>query len=249
MRGRFMLPFVAVAIALSGTTAYAQAPTSGADQFGVETTIPSRRSTTGAATTVIEGFLSDAVPSAATNGYGPLEFDTSNGENRAGDGTTIMLDGAPYLKGLGAHAGSQVRYLLSAECPRILEASVGVDDEAGSRGSVVFRVFANATKVYDSGIMTGVSATQRIDVSIARAAQLRLVVTNGGDDNKYDHADWADARVDCAPGAQSRIGRDPSTLPALPSGVSLLGVVVIVGAFGLAGVELRRRVTGRREAG
>jgi NPCBM/NEW2 domain len=239
MRGRFLLPVVALFVALSGITAHAQAPISGADQFGVAA-IPSKRSTTNSATTSIDGFLSDAVPSAVTNGYGPLEFDTSNGEDRTDDGRTIILNGAPYLKGLGAHAASQVRYVLSADCPRVLKAWVGVDDEAGSRGSVAFRVFANATKVYDSGVMTGASATRHVDVSIGRATELQLVVTNGGDDNKYDHADWANAGVECA-GTQSRIGRDLIAQSSLPNSLSFLSIVAIVGAFVLAGVALRRR--------
>ena len=45
--------------------------------------------------------------------------------------------------------------------------------------------------------MTGSSATKTIDVSVAGAQTLRLVVTDGGDGIASDHADWALARVEC----------------------------------------------------
>ena len=63
-----------------------------------------------------------------------------------------------------------------ASCTRF-KASVGIDDEVGANGSVVFEVYAGATKVYDTGLMTAATATKTIDVSIAGASELRLVVT------------------------------------------------------------------------
>ena len=132
-----------------------------------------------------------------TNGYGPVEKDESNGEDSAGDGNTLTLNGTTYTKGLGAHAASDVRYALTSTCTRF-KASVGVDDEVPTTGgSVVLQVYADATKVYDSGTMTGATATKSVDVSIAGATQLRLVVTNAGDNNTADHADWALARIEC----------------------------------------------------
>jgi len=235
-----LLPVVALVAALGGT-AHARPPTSVADQFGTEV-IASKRSTTGSPTSIV-GFmyLSDAILSAVSNGHGPLEIDAANGEDRAGDGRPITLNGATYLKGLGTHAPSRVRYMLPAGCTRVFTAWVGVDDEVGSRGSVVFRVFADASKVYDSGVMTGASATQHVDVSITGTAQLQLVVAKGGSDKDYDHADWANARIECGLSTQSRVGRDLSNLSSYPDTLSLVGLVVIASAFGIVGVALRRR--------
>jgi uncharacterized repeat protein (TIGR01451 family) len=140
-------------------------------------------------------YLSDLTWTWMTNGWGPVEKDTSNGEKAAGDGHTITLNGTTYAKGLGAHAASDVRYNVSG-CSRF-KASVGVDDEVAPYGNVVFQVYADATKVFDSGLMNNSSATQTVDVSITGAAELRLVVTDGGDGIGHDHADWALARVDC----------------------------------------------------
>jgi hypothetical protein len=142
-------------------------------------------------------FLSDLTWTSATNGWGPVEKDMSNGNNGAGDGSTITLNGTTYAKGLGAHAASDIRYALS-NCTRF-KADVGVDDAVGSNGSVVFQVFAGATKVYDSGTMTGTTATKVIDVDISGASELRLVVGNANGTIAYDHADWAAARIECSP--------------------------------------------------
>jgi len=141
-------------------------------------------------------YLSDLTWASATNGWGPVEKDMSVGGKAAGDGGTITLNGTTYQKGLGAHASSEIRYAIS-NCTRF-KSDVGVDDGAAHRGSVVFQVFAGATKVYDSGTMTGTTATKVIDVDISGASELRLVVTDAGDGNKWDHADWAAARIECS---------------------------------------------------
>ena len=87
----------------------------------------------------------------------------------------MTLNGTTYAKGLGDARASDVRYASAAA--RASRPSVGVDDEVGANGSVVFEVYADATKVYDSGLMTGATATKTIDVSVAGASELRLVVT------------------------------------------------------------------------
>jgi hypothetical protein len=112
-----------------------------------------------------------------------------------------------------------------------MKASVGVDDEVDSNGSVVFRVYADALEVYDSGVMNGASATQPVDVPIAGATRLRLLVTDSGDDIRYDHADWADARIEC----------EGSNVSSPNTALSLLGVVATAGALVAAGLALRRR--------
>ena len=72
-------------------------------------------------------------------------------ERRApgGDGLTLTLNGATYAKG-SARTLRPTSGTPSGTCSRF-RASVGVDDEVGTYGSVVFQVYADATKVYDSG--------------------------------------------------------------------------------------------------
>jgi glucose/arabinose dehydrogenase len=141
-------------------------------------------------------YLSDLTWTSMTNGWGPVEKDMSNGELGAGDGRTITMNGITYTKGLGAHAASDVRYSLAAGCTRF-RSDVGVDDEVAAKGTVVFQVYTDGAKLYDSGTMTGSSATKTIDVDVSGKTELQLVVTGSGDGIDSDHADWAAARIDC----------------------------------------------------
>ncbi len=145
------------------------------------------------------GFLSDQSWVSATSGWGPVELDASNGEQAQGDGRTIKLGGQSYQKGLGAHADSRIQYDLSSTCTRF-KADVGLDDEVRYQteyGSVVFQVWSGAVKLYDSGAMTTTSPTKKIDLDVTNRNELVLIVNHVGDNNWYDHADWADARVEC----------------------------------------------------
>src|SRR5262249_19103054 len=129
-------------------------------------------------------YVSDLTWTSMTNGYGPAEKDMSNGGFAGGDGTTITLNGTTFAKGIGAHAASDIQYFLGGTCSRF-RASVGVDDEVGANGSVVFQVYADATKVYDSGTMTGATATKTVDVSMADAQQVRLAIQDGGNGSTF----------------------------------------------------------------
>jgi hypothetical protein len=140
-------------------------------------------------------FLSDLDWESATNGWGPVERDQSVGGSGLNDGGALRLNGTTYAKGLGAHATSDIVYNLDGQYATF-RSDVGIDDEESGDGSVVFQVFADDVKIFDSGIMTTSSATQSINVSVAGVQQLRLHVGNAGDGIDFDHADWAGARLE-----------------------------------------------------
>lgn len=139
-------------------------------------------------------YVSD-LPYASTpvNGYGPVEKNTSNGSSGTGDGRTITLNGVTYSKGLGVHANSTVIYNLGGQYSEFIS-DVGVDDEKSS-ASVVFQVWVDGVKLFDSGTMGGSTTTKTARVNVAGKNQLRLVVTDAGDGITNDHADWAGARL------------------------------------------------------
>jgi len=128
------------------------------------------------------------------NGWGPIEKDKSNGENGGSDGNQITLNGVSYDKGLGVHAYSEASYFLGG-IVSTFSADIGVDDEVNNRGSIVFQVWADGDKIYDSGLMTGDSATKHVNVDVAGKSVLKLVVTDGGNGVGSDHGDWADAKI------------------------------------------------------
>ncbi|GAA2748744.1 hypothetical protein GCM10010440_50330 [Kitasatospora cinereorecta] len=146
--------------------------------------------------------LGDLAWTSATNGWGPVERNHSNGETGSGDGRTLTIGGTTYASGLGVHAASDVRYHLGGTCKR-LTVDVGIDDEAGNNGSVDFRIYRDATLVSDSGVRRGTDGPQHLTADLTGGSDLRLVVTDAGDGNSYDHADWADAKLACGNGPTS----------------------------------------------
>jgi alpha-galactosidase len=143
-------------------------------------------------------YLSDLRFTYATNGYGPVELDTTNGEAEALDGVPIRLRGAAYDKGLGVHGPSLLRYRLGRACSRFV-ADVGVDDDQGGMGSVELEVWADGERLFRSGVLTGSSPARAVSLDVSGRRELRLFVGIGGDTDARDHAVWAGARLECDP--------------------------------------------------
>jgi hypothetical protein len=138
-------------------------------------------------------YLSSYNWTTVSSGWGPVESNKSNGSFNLGDGNPITLNGVVYSHGLGAHADSDITYAINGKFDAF-RAKIGVDDEVGSAGSVTFRVLVDGVLKYDSGLMTGDSPTQSINVPLAGKRTLELQVTDGGDGwQETDDADWADA--------------------------------------------------------
>jgi hypothetical protein len=150
-------------------------------------------------------WLSDLAWTSATNFWGPVERDLSNGEERLRDGRPLTLQGVTYPKGLGVHAGADIVFPLDGAYTTFLS-DIGVDDEVGSGGSVVFQVYADGALLFDSGLMTGASATKQVQVDVTGRQVLRLVVGPGTDGRGYDHADWAGAKLVRALQAEVDVG-------------------------------------------
>jgi hypothetical protein len=140
--------------------------------------------------------LSDLTWTYMANGWGPVEKDTSNGENAAGDGHPISIRGTKYTKGLGAHAVSDIRYNLGGACSSF-SAVVGIDDEAAPNGSVIFQVWTDGVKAYDSGVTTGTAAGKSVSVNLSGKSSVRLAIIDDGDGLSNDHGDWANAQIVC----------------------------------------------------
>lgn len=123
------------------------------------------------------------------NGWGPVEKDRSVGEDAAGDGRTITIGGRTFPVGLGVHASSEV--VVPVVGASQFSSQVGVDDEVGSAGSVVFQVWAGTAKLADSGVIRGGDPARTLTADVSGRSEVRLVVTDAGDGIGYDHADWA----------------------------------------------------------
>ncbi|WP_433323977.1 endo-alpha-N-acetylgalactosaminidase family protein [Spirillospora sp. CA-294931] len=144
-----------------------------------------------------QAWASDHPWTLAENGWGPVERDQSNGEQGSGDGGPISIGGKKHDKGLGAHADSTVRYYLGGTCTAFT-AEVGVDDRQGTRGTVAFTVTADGRKVAESPLMKGGQPGHALTADVTGARYVDLNVTDGGDGDGNDWADWGSARFTCS---------------------------------------------------
>ncbi len=169
---------------------------SNGDPTATPTSSPSASADASASPTTQISYLSELPLVHVTNGWGPVELDRSVGELGVDDGSPITLGGTGYERGLGVHAPSHVRAYPNQTCISF-RAVVGLDGEMNGGGSVVFQVYADGQLVYDSGLVLGTEAPRPVNLDITGVAVLDLVVTDGGDGPGQDHADWADALLEC----------------------------------------------------
>jgi alpha-galactosidase len=113
--------------------------------------------------------------------------------NRAIRETPLTLAGRKFERGVGTHAHSSFWVQLNGGTERF-SATIGVDDAAAGPGSVIFRVLADGKRVFDSGVMKTGQPPKTVSVDLRGAKVLLLQVTDAGDGNAFDHADWADAK-------------------------------------------------------
>lgn len=146
-----------------------------------------------------------------SNGWGPIERDSSNGEQAQNDGGPLAIGNVLFDKGLGVHAPSDIGFALGGGCSRFT-AQVGVDDEMKTAGSVTFELWGDGVKLGESALLSGGDPAQALDVDVSGVNELRLVVTNGGSGGS-DHADWGDARLSCTR-ALAACASAPSTPPS-----------------------------------
>ncbi len=123
-----------------------------------------------------------------TQGWGGV------GKDKSVDGHPLSIGGKKFRQGVGTHAESRWVIDLKGNASR-LTAQVGVDDEVGDLGSVVFDVIGDRKTLWTSGRMTGSDAAKSLDVDLTGVKKLILRVTDGGDNINYDHADWAEGII------------------------------------------------------
>lgn len=140
-------------------------------------------------------YLSDLEWASATNGWGPVERDTSNGKKPAGDGTPISFGGVTYAKGLGVHARSEVVYYLGAKASR-LTAVVGIDDfsaDQSSKGHTIAEVWGDGRLLHATGGLRAATGPEEVDVDLNGVEVLTLIVRAADSNTSYNHTSWADA--------------------------------------------------------
>lgn len=114
--------------------------------------------------------------------------------NRSMREKPLSIAGKAFEGGVGTHANSTLWIDVGGGTERF-QASVGVDDSAGSeRASVTFKIMADDRVVLETGVMKQGDAAKEVDLDLRGVTTLVLQVTDGGNGVDYDHANWAEAR-------------------------------------------------------
>jgi alpha-glucosidase len=144
-----------------------------------------------------EVYVSDLPWLNESNGWGPIERDTSNGESAAGDGRPITIGGVVYEKGIGMHATGGLSVELGSNCTAF-SAFVGLDDEVTSGiGTTRFQVYGDGQLIAETAVLTGTDAPFELTVDVTDVEVLRLVANEATNGKNFDHADWGDAKLIC----------------------------------------------------
>ena len=147
-------------------------------------------------------YLTDYDWKSANSGWRTVNKDKSVSNNKLAltnkDGEIVYFD-----RGIGTHATSTIIYDLTDKDYSYFSSYVGVDRQMfGSVGSVIFQVYVDGEKKFDSGLMNSRDSMKYLEVDINGAKELKLVVTDGGNGIGSDHATWGDTKLHFAKDVQ-----------------------------------------------
>lgn len=121
-----------------------------------------------------------------TTEYGSVRADRSC-ENRP-----LTMNGKIY-SGVGTHAYSKMIVSVDGKA-KSFSARVGIDDEATSRASVVFRISGDNKILAESPIMKRGQDPFLLQANLQGVSQIVLEALPTADGNNNDHADWGEAQ-------------------------------------------------------
>src|SRR5208282_2476148 len=129
---------------------------------------------------------------SASQGWGELGWNVAAHPSGQA-GTPLQIGDKTYARGLGHHANGSINVLLDGEY-------AGFDAEVGLQpcrdgGSVIFRVFVDGERRFDSGILRATIGPNPVHVDLTGAQELRLEANDAGDGINCDMANWAGARL------------------------------------------------------
>lgn len=111
-------------------------------------------------------------------------------------GSDLVLAGSHYVKGLGMHVQSRVTYAVKGGYRRF-EALVGIDEQAGPKGSARIKVLLDGMPAdlgWDKELTTAMGP-QPVQVKLDGVQELTLIVEFGRFPFVQGQVNWADARL------------------------------------------------------
>ncbi len=133
-------------------------------------------------------FLSDATPLSVSQGWGDLTRDRSVSDQ------PIHLGDRFYTRGIGTHAPHELVYEIPTGYDTFV-ATVGVNRSTQERGSVIVSIELDGREVYRSSLLSGASKPVAVRLGTQDAKRLTLRASATADGNRWDHVDWAMARL------------------------------------------------------
>lgn len=110
-------------------------------------------------------------------------------------GDPIIIAGQQYPWGIGVHADSELTFQLGRRF-QTFRSAVGIADQIKKHGSVVFQVLGDGKVLYTSPVVRHSDPEPlEIEVPIQGVDRLTLKVTNAGDLDLGDVANWGSARL------------------------------------------------------
>lgn len=116
----------------------------------------------------------------------------------------LTVNGTVTQKGIGTHAKSAVQVWLGAQCTRLVGA-LGIDDETSGGDttwgtpSIGGEISGDGGSLWRADGVIGYRQRQDFSLDVRGVEMLTLVVDDAGNGNAYDHADWLDMQLECAP--------------------------------------------------
>ncbi|HEX7654817.1 MAG TPA: NPCBM/NEW2 domain-containing protein, partial [Verrucomicrobiae bacterium] len=139
----------------------------------------------------------------ATTGWGEPH------KNQSVEGHPLTIAGQVYERGFGTHAESVLAVNLNGDA-RSFTASVGVDDEIDKNpaASLEFLVIGDDKVLWQSGVLHANQAAKECAVDLTGVKHLLLKVSDAGDGEAYDHADWANAKFETGSATTFKVSGD-----------------------------------------
>ena len=119
------------------------------------------------------------------------------------EGGPIYLQRHWFYKGIGVISRTEITVQLNKEFQKF-QSHIGIDDIVRERfrnsaqligGSVIFQVFVDGLKKYDSGVVNWCDDAVMIEVDVAGKKEMKLVVDFADNAHVNDFANWGGARL------------------------------------------------------
>ncbi|MGW2834925.1 NPCBM/NEW2 domain-containing protein, partial [Streptomyces sp. NPDC001286] len=148
-----------------------------------------------------------APPAPAVYEWSELAYDVSGDgtepEMRIGQSSWVWqryglsVDDKRYAHGVSVHGRSSVTIDLNRDCTAY-DALVGIDDVTLGLGKVYFSVYADGTRLWQSGLVEAGEPAVPVHVNLAGHRTVRLVVEPRNGFDALTLADWAESRFTCS---------------------------------------------------